>query len=87
MTRKRLNPEERKSQILAVAMDVAEERGFLLATHKHVAKKAKCSISLVFKYFVCTETLRKELAAELLTNGGNRSLANTEAEVFTKRNK
>jgi AcrR family transcriptional regulator len=51
MTRERLDPEDRKSQILDVAMAMAKKDGYTRITRDAVASKAKVSTGLVTMYF------------------------------------
>lgn len=49
--RTRLQPEERRSQLLACAIAAFAEHGVARATHSHVAERAGVSVSAVHSYF------------------------------------
>ena len=49
--RRRLSPEERRAQLLDIAMDVFAEMGIERAGHADIAKRANVSTATVFNYF------------------------------------
>lgn len=57
MVRERLPPEERKSQILQAAFDIAVERGAHRVTRGEVAGRCSCATSLVTHYYGSTGSL------------------------------
>lgn len=65
-TRKRLPPEERRAQLLAVALEVFARRGFGRAGHAEIAEEAGVAVSTVFLYF----PTRRELIAAVLEEVG-----------------
>ncbi len=56
-TRRRLPPEERRAQLLAVALDVFAERGIGAARHAEIAERAGVAVSTTFVYFPTREKL------------------------------
>ena len=60
--RLRLSPEERRAQLLDVAIDVFAEMGIERAGHADIAKRAKVSTATVFNYFPS----RPDLVASVL---------------------
>ena len=55
--RKRLPPEERRAQLLEIAIDVFAERGLGAARHAEIAERAGVAVSTVFVYFPTREEL------------------------------
>ena len=55
--RRRLPPEERRAQLLEVAIDVFAERGLGAARHAEIAERAGVAVSTVFAYFETREAL------------------------------
>jgi TetR/AcrR family hemagglutinin/protease transcriptional regulator len=55
--RRRLPPEERRAQLLEIAIDVFAERGLGAARHAEIAKRAGVAVSTVFAYFETREAL------------------------------
>ena len=49
--KRRLNPDDRKNEILQAALNVAEAVGCKQLTRIQVARKARCAESLVSSYF------------------------------------
>jgi TetR/AcrR family hemagglutinin/protease transcriptional regulator len=63
--RKRLPPEERRAQLLAIAVDVFAERGIGAARHAEIAARAGVAVSTVFVYFPTREQLVEDVLAEV----------------------
>ena len=61
VTKSRANPELRKTQILAVAVDVARKVGCHGVTRDEVAHRAGVSMGLVSKYFGTMNQLRRAI--------------------------
>ena len=59
--RKRLPPEERRAQLLDVAIDVFAERGLGAARHAEIADRAGVAVSTVFVYFPTREDLVRDV--------------------------
>ena len=55
--RRRLPPEERRAQLLEIAIDVFAERGLGAARHAEIAERAGVAVSTVFAYFETREAL------------------------------
>jgi TetR/AcrR family hemagglutinin/protease transcriptional regulator len=55
--RRRLPPEERRAQLLEIAIDVFAERGLGAARHAEIAARAGVAVSTVFAYFETREAL------------------------------
>ena len=55
--RRRLPPDERRAQLLAIAIDVFAERGIGAARHAEIAERAGVAVSTVFLYFKTREAL------------------------------
>lgn len=64
-TRKRLNPEERRQQLLETAIDLFAERGLGEAKHADIAKRAGTSTPTTFVYFPTREALLADVGAEI----------------------
>ena len=60
--RTRLQPEERRAQLLKCALEVFAEHGIARATHSHVAERAGVSVPTVHAYF----RTRDDLVAAVL---------------------
>lgn len=56
-TRRRLPPEERRAQLLEIAIDVFADRGLGAARHAEIAERAGVAVSTVFVYFETREAL------------------------------
>ncbi len=63
---KRLEPGERKQQILQVAVALARKEGYHSLTRGSVARKADVSFGLVTHYFGAIGNLRLEVMAEAI---------------------
>lgn len=63
--RRRLNPEERKRQLLDYAINVFARRGLGRAGHTEIAQMANVSVATVFNYFNTRETLVSEVLNEV----------------------
>jgi TetR/AcrR family hemagglutinin/protease transcriptional regulator len=59
--RKRLPPEERRAQLLEIAIDVFAERGLGAARHAEIAERAGVAVSTVFVYFPTREDLVRDV--------------------------
>jgi TetR/AcrR family hemagglutinin/protease transcriptional regulator len=59
--RRRLPPDERRAQLLAIAIDVFAERGLGAARHAEIAERAGVSVSTVFVYFPTREDLVRDV--------------------------
>lgn len=57
----RLEPYERKAQILAAALNLAAESSYLTITADAVAERAVVSSGLVTRYFINIRNLRNEV--------------------------
>ncbi len=55
--RRRLPPEERRAQLLEIAIDVFADRGLGAARHAEIAERAGVAVSTVFVYFPTREKL------------------------------
>ena len=72
MNRKRLNPDQRKTQLLDCAVSVATKLGVAKVTHAAIAKehkviyKTNCSVPTVFNYFKTADELESALVNEIL---------------------
>ena len=55
--RRRLPPEERRAQLLSIAIDVFADRGLGAARHAEIAERAGVAVSTVFAYFETREAL------------------------------
>lgn len=55
--RRRLPPEERRAQLLSIAIDVFADRGLGAARHAEIAERAGVAVSTVFVYFPTREAL------------------------------
>ena len=55
--RRRLPPEERRAQLLEIAIDVFADRGLGAARHAEIAQRAGVAVSTVFVYFPTREAL------------------------------
>ena len=59
--RKRLPPEERRAQLLDIAIDVFADRGLGAARHAEIAERAGVAVSTVFVYFPTREDLVRDV--------------------------
>lgn len=64
-TRRRMPPEERRAQLLAIAIDVFAERGLGAARHAEIAERAGVAVSTTFVYFPTRERLVEDVLAAL----------------------
>jgi TetR/AcrR family hemagglutinin/protease transcriptional regulator len=55
--RRRLPPEQRRAQLLEIAIDVFADRGLGAARHAEIAERAGVAVSTVFAYFETREAL------------------------------
>jgi TetR/AcrR family hemagglutinin/protease transcriptional regulator len=65
--RKRLPPEERRAQLLEIAIDVFAERGLGAARHAEIAERAGVAVSTVFVYFPTREDLVRDVLDAVAT--------------------
>ena len=63
--RTRLDPADRRKQLLTCSLAVFAEHGIARATHSQVAAKAGMSVSAVYSYFRTREDLTKATLAEV----------------------
>ncbi len=63
--RTRLQPEERKAQLLGCAVAAFAEHGVARATHSHVAERAGVSVSAVHSYFRTRDDLVQATLGEV----------------------
>ncbi len=63
--RRRLPPEERRAQLLAIALDVFAERGIGAARHAEIAERAGVAVSTTFVYFPTREQLVDDVLDEV----------------------
>jgi TetR/AcrR family hemagglutinin/protease transcriptional regulator len=64
-SRRRLPPEERRAQLLAIAVDVFAERGIGAARHAEIAERAGVAVSTAFVYFPTREQLVEDVLDEV----------------------
>jgi len=64
-TRKRLSPDERRQQLLEVAIDLFAEKGLGEAKHADIARRAGISTAAVFVYFPTREALLASVVDEI----------------------
>jgi len=65
----RLPPDERRAELLDVALNLAKRKGYLNLTRDGLALAAKCSQGLVTKRFGTMEKLRKEVMRAAVARG------------------
>ena len=68
MTTRRLQPDDRRAQILSAAVDLAADQGFLSLTRDAVAKAAGVSPGLVTFYFFAVSELRRQVMQRAVEN-------------------
>jgi len=64
-TRRRLQPDERRAQLVRCGLSVFAERGIRRAVHADVAKVADCAVSTVFLYFPTRDDLVESVLSEV----------------------
>ncbi len=64
-TRRRLPPEERRAQLLRLAIEVFAARGLGAARHAEIAERAGVAVSTVFVYFPTREKLVEAVLDEV----------------------
>lgn len=74
--RTRLQPEERRAQLLKCALNVFAEQGVARATHSQVAERAGVSVPAVYSYFRTRDDLVSAILHEV-ENYLDRIVANT----------
>ena len=62
--KKRLPPEERKKQLLEIAVGVFADRGISVARHAEIAERAGVSVATIFFYFPTRERLVNAILSE-----------------------
>lgn len=67
MTSKRLEPKERREQILKAAVDLARDKGYHNLTRDGVAVVAGVSFGLVTRYFGTIDTLKQKVMSAAIT--------------------
>lgn len=65
----RLPPEERRAELLDVALKLAKRKGYLNLTRDGLAAAAKCSQGLVTKRFGAMDNLRREVMRAAVARG------------------
>ncbi|MBW2231860.1 MAG: TetR/AcrR family transcriptional regulator [Deltaproteobacteria bacterium] len=65
--RRRLPPEERRAQLLEIAIDVFADRGLGAARHAEIAERAGVAVSTAFVYFPTREALVDAVLDEVAT--------------------
>jgi len=63
--RRRYTPEQRRSQLVSVAIDMFSEKGIERAGHGDIAKRASVSTATVFNYFPTKEALTHDVLKEI----------------------
>lgn len=63
--RKRLSPDERREQLLKIAIDLFAEQGIGEAKHADIAKRAGTSTATTFVYFPTREALLADVGEEI----------------------
>ena len=66
---KRLEPTERRDQILKAAVDLAKEKGYHALTRDGVAVQAGVSFGLVTRYYGAIDTLKQKVMDEAVRTG------------------
>ena len=69
MTRERLSPEKRTRNILAVAINLAIEHGYMNLTRHMISTAAGCSPALIHVYWATVEDLRKTVLRAAIRQG------------------
>lgn len=64
-SRRRLPPEERRAQLLSLAIEVFAEKGIGAARHAEIASRAGVAVSTVFVYFPTREKLVEDVLDEV----------------------
>lgn len=62
--RKRLPPQERKKQLLEIAVEVFADRGISVARHAEIAERAGVSVATIFFYFPTRDQLVSAVLSE-----------------------
>ena len=70
--RKRLPPEERRAQLLAIAIDVFAARGIGAARHAEIARRARGSVSTVLREIGALPAEERALAGQAANKWGAR---------------
>lgn len=71
----RLDPKDRKKEILAAGIKAATVKGFNKVTLQDVARQAGCVHSLVLYYFGTSKQLRRAIMSEAIRTGDTRLVA------------
>lgn len=77
----RMNPSDRKNQILEAAIQISLEKGYRQLTRRAVASRMQCASSLINHYFVNIEELR----SCVLQTAKERELLPILAENFARK--
>lgn len=64
LQKKRLPPQERKKQLLEIAVDVFADRGISVARHAEIADRAGVSVATIFFYFPTRDQLVDAVLSE-----------------------
>lgn len=72
---RRLNPTDRREQILAAAVELADCSGLTALTFDAVAQAARCSKALVVRYFYTTAEMRQHVMTRAVTEERLRVIA------------
>lgn len=67
MSRKRLNPDVRREEILKAAMIVARRDGYTRMTRQAIAERAGASVGLVSRYFGTMPQLKRAVMRAAVT--------------------
>ena len=76
----RLNPTERRDQLIQVGLRIASDNGYIRLSHGEVANAAKCSKGLVVKHFPTLEKLHSAVVGAAVYSKDLRVIA--EALVY-----
>ena len=69
---KRLKPDDRRAQIIAAALDEAEQVGYRCMLRKSIAKRAGCTEALVSHYFGTRKQLTRAVMRAAIAQGRSR---------------
>jgi AcrR family transcriptional regulator len=72
---RRLEPKERRDEILSAAVALAAKGNYQNITRDDVAAKAKCSTGLVTKYFSTMTQLKRAVMREAVAKGNVKVIA------------
>jgi AcrR family transcriptional regulator len=77
----RINPNERRDQLIDIAVEVAKEKHFCAVSCKDVADRAGCSPGLIIHYFDTVEHLRDRIVQKAV----ERSVVEVVAQAMCAR--